>query len=438
MAEPAIIVLFGITGDLAQRKLLPALYHLFKNGGLDDNTIVLGISRRAVGPKEVLQNVTFDGDDTDQAAAGKLRASLRMFTMSQTDPDEYRQLKQLLDDLEAGQGSCMHRLFYLSIPPQMFTTVVRYLGEHGLNSGCQHGNGQSRLLVEKPFGYDLASARELLAATSQWFNEDQLFRIDHYIAKDAVQNIVTARQAIPALEAMWNDERISEIAVTVAEQLDIEGRANFYEGVGALRDFVQSHLLQVLGLAVMNVPAHTMSDETHAARLEALQAIQPATVQQAARGQYDGYQAEVANPNSTTETYAELHLTSDDPRWENTTFTLITGKAMSEKRAEVRLTLKEGAIVFHIQPELGIELAGDFEQLHGAVADFNQQHQASLMNPLGYEKIFADAISGDHRLFTSVAEVLRSWEIVEDVLRAWAGNGDGLATYAKGSEKISA
>lgn len=452
--RPAIIVIFGITGDLAQRKLLPALYHLSRDGLLDERTVILGITRRDVTTQEMVAQIeasikAADGS-CEHEPLTRIQSALHMHTMSQTEPQEYRDLKQLLDDIEAEKGICMDRLYYLSIPPQMFGPIVRNLGEQGLNQSCQHGNAASRLLVEKPFGYDLASARELLTETSAHFSEDQTFRIDHYMAKDAVQNIVAFRRAVPGIEEIWNSTHVSRIEVTVFEKLGIEGRAVFYEEVGALRDFVQSHLLQVLALAAMDLPAATTSDAVHTSRLQLLEAIVPVHTADVpaltVRAQYEGYRDEVGSADSHTETFARVHLTINSDRWQGTTFSLQTGKAMSEKKAEVRAFLaapggEEQSITFWIEPEKGIELAaGDpaLTDLHAAIHAFNQAHPAPTENALGYERVFQDAIAGDHTVFTSADEVITAWKIMDDIVKAWSKNGDGLISYPKGAAAIDA
>lgn len=444
--KPAIIVLFGITGDLAQRKLLPALYHLFKHKQLDERTVILGITRRDVSTEDMVSQVaksvrTADGD-VDPAVLEKVQSAIRMFTMSQTDPAEYQQLKRLLNDIENDQGCCMNRLFYLSIPPQMFDTIVTQLGEQGLNKTCSHGTGLNRLLIEKPFGSDLVSAHKLLAEINQWFDESQVFRIDHYIAKDSVQNILAFREVVPQAEALWNAKHISTINITVFEQLGIEGRASFYESVGALRDFVQSHLLQMLALVTMDLPPAVDSSSMHAERVKLLRSIKPIVTneinERAIRGQYEGYRDEVGHESSFTETFAALDLSIKNDRWQGTNVRLQTGKAMAEKCAFVQLGLRDGGrLTFHIQPETGVEALGSLpSDTKVSVEHFNQSHKPSGRNPLGYEDIFLAAIEGNHRLFTTRDEVLVAWKVVDEVVAAWQKNGANLRMYPKGSSAL--
>lgn len=450
-SAPAILVIFGITGDLAQRKLLPALYHLFKDDLLDENTVILGITRRDVTTDELLANVELCVNEIDKVcdpvALKKVHAALRMHTMSQTDPAEYRELRKLLDTIEAERGVCMDRLYYLSIPPQMFGPIVRNLGEQGLNASCPHGNAATRLLVEKPFGYDLASARNLIEETGRYFQEDQLFRIDHYLAKDTVQHIIAFRGMSPDIEQIWNNQHVTDITITAYEKIDIEGRATFYEEVGALRDFIQSHLLQLLAVVTMELPESMDSQAVHATRLEVLQAIQPVSALNVSsntlRGQYDGYRDEVKNPDSHTETYARVRVIIDNPRWAMVPMTLQTGKALSEKRTDVCLSFEDSSkLVFHIQPDKGISLEGGhlpeyLAKLQPYINRFNAEHPpASSGHPDAYERVLLDAVRGDHTLFTTSEEVLAAWKVVTDIVRAWSQNGDGLVSYPKGARNV--
>lgn len=448
--DPAIIVIFGITGDLAQRKLLPALYHLFRDNLIDEKTIILGITRRDISTEDMIvrveKSIRAAEAECDPAILTKVQSALRMHTMSQVDPSEYQRLKQLLDEIEAEKGVCMDRLFYLSIPPQMFEPIVRNLGQQGLNQSCQHGTAATRLLIEKPFGYNLASAQELINETGEWFREEQIFRIDHYIAKDAVQNILAFRRQYPEVEKLWNDQQITRIEITVFEKLDIEGRAVFYEETGALRDFVQSHLLQMLALTTMELPDTDTSQAIHAKRTAALQAIVPIRADTvnayAERGQYEGYREEVDNPNSFIETFARLHLLIPTERWQSTEIILETGKAMSEKTSHIRLFFEGGAeLTFHIQPEEYIELANSddaLQPIEAMIEEFNHAHPPTNQNPLGYERVFRDAIRGNHTLFTTSEEVLAAWKVVNEVVEVWGVSGDGLVLYPKGAKSVPA
>lgn len=392
--EPTILVIFGITGDLAQRKLLPAIYHLLKDNLLPEHTEIVGISRRDVTAKEVLDKTELCVLETDNVCDPDtiklMESKLTMHQMDLTSDDDYNGLRTYLDQLEDKHGVCMNRLYYLSIPPQVYAPIVKRLGQRGLNESCQHGTAATRLLVEKPFGYDLESAKALIAETGQEFREEQIFRIDHYLAKETAQNILAFRFHNPIFEATWDKQHITSIEVVASEKIGIEGRAAFYEQVGALRDLIQSHLMQLLALTTMEQPATMTSDDIHKIKLELLQAVQPVPAdkidERTVRGQYDGYREEANNADSTTETFAQIQLYIDNPRWQNVPMTLRTGKALHEKKTSIALTFKRTAgskhankLTFHIQPNEGISVdllvkrPGFTEDLQTATMDFSYQ-----------------------------------------------------------------
>ena len=449
--DPAIIVIFGITGDLSQRKLLPALYHLFKDELLHPSTVILGITRRDVTREDLLNNVELCVNEIDNVcdpvALKRVENALRMHQMSLTDDAEYDELYAMLNDIEAQAGVCMNRLYYLSIPPRTFATIVEMLGAHGLNAGCPHDTASSALLVEKPFGYDTESARALISETAKQFSEEQLFRIDHYLAKETVQNILSFRLSDPAVEGIWNGTTITGIEIDAYEKIGIEGRVAFYEGLGALRDFIQSHLLQLLSIVTMELPDELSSESIHAAKvklMETLEPVDPNVPGRAVRGQYDTYSDEVANPDSTTETYASLTFNVRNERWADVPMTLRTGKALAEKRTDVRLRLRDGEasaeLIFSIQPDSGVTLSVDgettenFAALQAACERFNASHPpANNAHPDAYERVLMDAIRGDHTLFSASAEVIDAWQAVEPVIRAWDRSGEGLVVYPTGA-----
>jgi glucose-6-phosphate 1-dehydrogenase len=448
--QPVIFVIFGITGDLAQRKLLPALYHLFKDDLLHPSSVIIGVSRRDVSANEVLSSLKSsaakDERETSPEALKKIHSALRMHQMSLDDGPDYDILLNLINDIETEQGSCLNRLYYLSVPPQTTGSIVKNLGEHGHNQTCPHGTADARLLVEKPFGYDLASAEQLIKETNHWFKEEQLFRIDHYVAKEMIQNILAFRQSNPLFTALWSRQYISSIEVTAYEQLTIEGRAVFYEGVGALRDFIQSHLLQLLALTTMELPAGRDSSAIHVAKQQLLADIAPVAPTQAIRGQYDGYRAAVENPDSNTETYASLSITIHNDRWQGVPITVRTGKAMDCKRTEIRLGFKQGAdgdahandVVFSIQPKeaITINLNAKKTGYDNQLEQIDMSHAYRPAFDSAYERVLLDAIRSDHTLFTTSQEVLAAWRIVEQVLANWKQSGKDLVIYSQGSKSV--
>lgn len=452
---PAAFVVFGITGDLASRKLLPALYQLFKTDLLHEHTTIIGTSRRNVSVDELLETVEVcvleETKTCDPAVLVRMKAAMRMVRLSPDTDEDFERLKHLLDELENESGQCMNRLYYLSVPPAAFTLITQQLGAHGLNASCQHGTAASRLLVEKPFGYDYASAKQLIDDTESCFREPQVFRIDHYLAKETVQNILTFRRHNPIFSADWNNQHIESIDVCAYETIDIEGRADFYESTGALRDFVQSHLLQLLALVTLELPRDFVATPwLHEAKLrvlESTQVVSEDTSQPIIRGQYAGYRDEVGNPDSTIETFVRLPLQIDNHTWSGTRLTVSTGKATREKRTDITLVFKDfytgdtNKLIFRIQPnegisvELSVKQPGFESQIQDVDMNFSYESAfGSGAHPDAYERVLLDAVKGDRTLFATSDEVLESWRILTTVQELWAKNTDDLVTYAKGAE----
>jgi glucose-6-phosphate 1-dehydrogenase len=452
LKQPLVLVIFGITGDLAQRKLLPALYHLVKANELPEQLSIVGISRRGVTKEEVFQRLPdFVGTDYDPLVAQHLHDHSEMLQMDLVNREDYQSLLTRLQQIEAGFEPGASRLYYLSIPSQAFTPIIRLLGETNHNAPLVNSSDAPRLLIEKPFGYDLASAQELIAVLNEHFGEDQVYRIDHYVAKETVQNILTFRFRNPLFESIWNNRHIDHISVVAHEKLDIEGRANFYEQTGAMRDLIQSHLLQLLAITTMARPAHLDSTDIHAEKLRLMQAIQPIApnqvLSQAVRGQYDGYRDEVEQPESLTETFARLKLWIDNEQWTGVPILLETGKALNEKLTEISVCFRQpdnakdeqNRLIFRIQPQEGITLRLQIKQpgikniTDSADMEFDYAKSFNQRPAEAYERVIVDAIRGDQTLFASSAEVIRSWEIVQNVLEQWSRGAEGLLSYAKGS-----
>ncbi|MGF7228704.1 MAG: glucose-6-phosphate dehydrogenase [Candidatus Saccharibacteria bacterium] len=445
------LVIFGITGDLAQRKLLPALYHLASYGMLPDTFQIVGVTRQAVTPDDVLQKLATFVSDPNPDVVAWILARISIFTMDLLQVEDYRSLRSYLDTLETEVGICMHRLFYLAIPAQTYAPVVEKLGQSGLNKACPHGTGESRLLIEKPFGYDVASAQELIELLEGVFDEPQTYRIDHYVAKETVQNIITFRAHNALFKSLWNAEHIRQITITATEVIGIENRVAFYEQTGALRDFIQSHLLQLLALVAMeDGPQDAVA--LHARKLALLQSIVPIApnivTQEAVRGQYAGYRDEVNDQRSITETYAALRLHINNPRWKNVPIILETGKALAQKSIEIAITFGDGdnqdndnVLIMSIQPNEGVGLnlrakkPGFDHTMQPVDMEFRYARAfgGTTRHPDAYERVLADALRGDRLLFTTGEEVLASWHIVQHVQAEWAKNGTDLHIYDKGS-----
>ncbi len=415
------LLIFGITGDLSRRKLLPALQSVVATGQFDSLEII-GVSRREITVTELL------------GAAGEsaLKDRLRTFSMNVAKAEEYARLKQFVA-LEKDE----QLLVYLSVPPGAATQIVDFLGEAGLNMP------NVKILFEKPFGVDLSSAKDIISRTARYYEEEQIYRIDHYLAKEMAQNIVALRGGNALLGHIWNKAAIEKIEVLALEKIGIEGRAGFYEQAGALRDVVQGHLMQLLALVLMDIPPELNWKKLPEMRQKALEAMLPARPENAIRAQYDTYQTEVENPGSQTETFVKVGLESRDPRWEGVPLVLITGKALDKKTTEIRVHLRRqheaesNCITLHIQPDEGVEMEL-FTKKPGYERAFETQKLAykypeDAVLPDAYEQVLVDAIRSQKSLFTSSDEVLRSWQILQPLLDSWNMQNDPLEVYGHGT-----
>lgn len=454
--EPTIIVIFGITGDLSQRYLLPALYHLFKDQLLHEHTEIIGLTRQKLTAEQLFEKVELCINEVDNVcdpvALKTMRDKTHVLQFDPNTPEDYAKLLSDMEETEEKHGTCMNRLYYLSIPPSVFATTVHNMGQAGLNGSCSHGKAATRLLVEKPFGYDLPSAKKLIQQAAAVFKEEQVFRIDHYLAKETVQNILTFRIHNPIFRDVWNRNHVKSIDIVAIEKIGIEGRVNFYENVGALRDLVQSHLLQLLALVTMELPKGLGSSKSiHTAKHNLLKSVHQANPLRAVRGQYRTYRQEVSNPESLTETYVHLELGIGNRRWRGVPVTITTGKALHEKRTEIVLTFSSAhssqvnSLTFRLQPNEGIHLElwvkkpGFENELERVVMDFSYQNSFGQGNhPDAYERVLVDAVRGDRTLFATSDEVLLSWKILEKLLKSWRQDSKNLLVYDNGSDGPSA
>lgn len=416
------LLIFGITGDLSTRKLLPALSAIIKTGDFNDLEVI-GVSRKQVDLGELLKA---------SIGSAELINKFSVFSMNVADVAEYERLK---DFVKVGEDDQL--LAYLSVPPSAATQIVDFMGEAGLNTP------NVKILFEKPFGVDYLSATEVIERTSRHYSEDQIYRIDHYLAKEMAQNIVAFRGANALFTHIWNNSSIEKIEIVATETIGIEGRANFYEQTGALRDVLQGHLMQLLALTLMEVPPNLDWEKLPGLRTEALRHVQPADPQKATRAQYDTYQAEAENSGSLTETFVSLELTSDDPKWRGIPIVLTTGKALDKKTTEVRIHFRKdhdaqsNCLTLHIQPNEGVEIEL-FAKKPGYDRTF-QPHKLGFSYPEdtvlpdAYEQVIVDAIRSHKSLFTSSDEVLRSWQILQPVLDSWDMDNNPLKVYSSGS-----
>jgi len=413
------LLIFGITGDLSTRKLLPAITRIVQTDDFKDIEII-GVSRREVDMSAVSTDVT------------NLTERTRVFSMDLANASDYLRLKDyiaLKDDEQL--------LVYLSVPPSAATQIVDFLGEASLN------DANVKLLFEKPFGVDLVSATEVIERSARYFSESQIYRIDHYLAKEMAQNIAAFRAGNALFSQTWSGKFIESIEIVAFEKIGIEGRAQFYEQTGALRDFVQGHLMQLLAIVLMDIPTGLDWNSLPEKRLKALKALNSANPEDAFRAQYQGYQDEVKNPGSPTETFASVVLSSSDSRWSNVRLRLATGKAMQDKKTEIRIHYRKSheaqsnCLIFKIQPNEGIEV-DLFTKKPGYDKEFETQklqysYGIDSVLPDAYEQVLVDAIRSNKSLFTSSKEVLESWRILAQVQYAWSMDNSKLALYRQGS-----
>lgn len=419
------LIIFGITGDLASRKLLPALSNITQSEKFQDLSII-GVSRRHVD----LQNVLGEYQNLANISS--------IITMNMSDPAEYARLRDYINLQDDEQA-----LFYLSVPPTSSGEIINGLGVSGLNGG------NVKLLLEKPFGTDLASAEAMIAEISTYFNEDQVYRIDHYLAKEMAQNILTFRGRNALFAHVWNNAVIERIDVLALESIDIEGRAQFYEQTGALRDVLQGHLLQLLSLVLLPIPEDLNWEKLPACRqfaLDHIRVLEPSP-KNVIRGQYTGYRDEVGDQQSTTETLVSVLLASDDPRWQGVPLALTTGKALDRKKTEIRIHFKKtneaqsNFLIFRIQPNEGIEIdlvtkkPGYEHTFEDRALTFEYPSETRL--PDAYEQVLVDAIETRKSLFASSGEVLRAWQIVSKLQESWAADSTDLRFYEPGSNAKS-
>ncbi|MEO7364681.1 MAG: glucose-6-phosphate dehydrogenase [Candidatus Saccharimonadales bacterium] len=439
MDKPPVLVIFGITGDLSKRKLLPALYRLLNQGLLPEETRIIGVSRRQLDIDQLLGSTelcVLEKDNVcDPNGIAKLRNSLTSFELQPDKPEDYSRLRAELENLDSPK-----RLFYMSIPPDAYAPIVENLAAAGLN------DENSQLLVEKPFGYDLDSAKQLIEVVDSHFREAQVYRIDHYLARETAQNLLSFRSHNPLFSPLWNCEHIESVHIKAYESLGIEGRADFYEKTGALRDLIQSHLMQLLAITLMDIPRDLSSEQIHRSKQYFLEQLQPADPTQAVRGQYVSYRSEVKNPKSNVETYAKIMVHHSAERWQETEMILETGKSLDHKATEIIITFRTPAghpsnhLTFMIQPHEGIRLGLLIKQpgfdTGMLPTDLSLDYDSSFADDQhidAYERVLMDAVRADQSLFASAGEVMATWRVLQPLLDSWHDNDTGLVGYQSGA-----
>jgi glucose-6-phosphate 1-dehydrogenase len=473
--DPCCFVIFGATGDLAHRLVIPALYNLAATDLLPDKFCVVGIARKAMSSDDLRDSLMkglrqFATRPVDDAIAKRLLECLTCIAADPSEPASFDQMRKEIEKLEATRKTGGNRLFYLATPPNAFAPISQELGRAGMLK--EEKGAWRRLVVEKPFGTDLASAKALNEALLKIVDEQQIYRIDHYLGKETVQNILVLRFANGMFEPIWNRNHIDHVQITVDEKLGVGHRGSFYDATGALRDMVPNHLFQLLSLVAMEPPARFDAHAVRSEKAEVLAAIQTLTeaeaLQNSVRGQYqagkvddteiDDYRkTEDVKPGSTTETYAALKLTIDNWRWAGVPFYLRTGKALATKRTEVAIKFKQAPfamfrdtpvdrlsqnyLVISIEPTEGIMLQfntkvpGPTISIDGVEMKFRYKDYFKAEPSTGYETLIYDCMIGDNILFQRADSVEAGWQAVQPFLDAWKKAGaTGLETYKAGSE----
>ncbi len=474
--EPCVMVIFGATGDLTHRKLLPALYRLAVDYPLPAGFSIVAVARRPFTTEEFRQQAydaiaQYGGQPINQQAWESFASGLFYHQMNFDNLEGYQRLSSLLSTIDHDRGTGGNRIFYLSTPPSQYVEIIQHLGAAGLN---KNRKGWTRIIIEKPFGHDLASARELNRQVAKVFREDQVYRIDHYLGKETVQNILVFRLANGIFEPIWNRQYIDHVQITVAENIGIEGRAGYYEESGAIRDMIQNHVLQLLTLVAMEPPINFEANAVRDEKVKVLHALQPMigrdVVINTIRAQYGpgwvggqqvkGYTEETGvSPVSLAETYVALKTYIDNWRWANVPFYLRTGKHLPKRVSEIAIQFKQpplvlfkqseahgqvepNVLVLRIQPDEGISLkfaakvpGPEVEmQIRSVYMDFFYGSSFTRAQPEAYERLLLDSMIGDQSLFTRRDEVEAAWSFIQGILDEWQNEPrESILTYESGS-----
>ena len=469
--DPCVVVIFGASGDLTKRKLLPALYHLDQSGLLPEDFTVVGVARRDL-------SATFAPDMKDGILkGGGVEANdpkldpfverVQYFATNFDDDAGFEKLKAYLADLDAKFKTKGNRLFYLAVAPEFFADIIARLGKHGMATPDEGSSNWVRVIIEKPFGTDLESARKLNDDVNAVLSENQIFRIDHYLGKETVQNILVFRFANGIFEPVWNRNYIDHVEITAAESIGIEGRGPFYEQAGALRDVLQNHVMEVLSFVAMEPPDSFDAEAVRTEKLKVWRSIEPIPVEDTVRGQYGpgkvdgkdviGYrQEDRVNPESQTETFAAAKLNIENWRWAGVPFYVRAAKRLEKRVTEVTIVFKQpplhlfksnassdniepNVISMRIQPDEGIALRfgakvpGPTTNVAPVTMNFSYADAFGKSSANGYERLLLDAMLGDATLFAHRDGVEATWALFTPILEAWAKLKQDFPNYAAGS-----
>ena len=461
IAGPSSLIIFGVTGDLSRKKLMPAVYDLANRGLLPPGFALVGFARRDWADQDFEKEVhdavkKYARTPFDEDVWRQLKQGIRFVQGEFDDDSAFDRLKATLTDLDTSRGTMGNHAFYLSIPPKSFPVVTEQLRRSGLAD--QVDGRWSRVVIEKPFGHNLQTARELNDVVESVFPADSVFRIDHYLGKETVQNILALRFANQLFEPVWNANSVDHVQITMAEDVGVGGRAGYYDGVGAARDVIQNHLLQLLALTAMEEPVSFEAAHLRAEKEKVLSAVRlPADLgTYTARGQYAAgwqggeevrgfLQEDGMDPASLTETYAAIRLDIDTRRWAGVPFYLRTGKRLGRRVTEIAVVFKrapqylfeqsqtsalgQNALVIRVQPDEGVtirfgsKVPGAGMQVRDVTMDFGYTHAFTEASPEAYERLILDVLLGDPPLFPRHEEVELSWKILDPIEQFWATQG---------------
>jgi glucose-6-phosphate 1-dehydrogenase len=463
--EPCVLVIFGASGDLTRRKLMPALYSLAYRQLLPEHFAVVGAARSEETDDEFRERMKeavqkYARDEFRQEIWDELAAGMRYFTLDFSDAQAEDELAALLAEVDADRGTQGNRLYYFAVPPSAIGPLVNEIAAR------RSGDGWVRLIIEKPFGHDLRSARELNADIQERFGESEVFRIDHYLGKETVQNMLALRFANGIFEPIWNRQFIDHVQITVAESVGIEGRAAFYEEAGAIRDIFQNHLLQLVAITAMEPPIDFTADSVRNEKVKVLKSLHTPGPKSVVRGQYGpgfiegvavpGYRDEEGvDPHSMTETYVAAKLYVDNWRWADTPFYVRMGKRLPRRETTIAIQFKraphppfeetaaEGlrpnVLLIHVQPNEGMSLAigakvpGQGMRIRTVHMDFLYGSAFREGLPEAYERLILDAMLGDATLFTRADEIEEQWALVDAIVAPWARDRPSFPNYPAGS-----
>jgi glucose-6-phosphate 1-dehydrogenase len=464
-AEPCVLAIFGASGDLSQRKLFPALYELAYRHLLPEQFAVLGVARSQMSSEEFADRMkeavaSHARDDFREDVWSRLSESIRYIDANFSGDESWDQVGACLTEIDETRGTRGNRVYYLAVPPSAFELVVTQLGKHRSNDGW------TRVIVEKPFGHDLASSRELNETIDAHFRESEIYRIDHYLGKETVQNMLVLRFANGIFEPVWNRQFVDHVQITVAESVGIEGRAAFYEEAGAIRDVFQNHLLQLLALMAMEPPIDFDAESVRNEKVKVLRAMHTPGPKHVVRGQYGpGFiegeevpayrEEEGVAPDSTTDTYIAAKLYVDNWRWADTPFYVRTGKRLQRRETTIAIQFKRAphppfevgsgdglrpnVLLLHIQPdegvslEIGAKVPGQGMTIRTVHMDFLYGGAFRTAVPEAYERLILDCLLGDPTLFMRADEVEEQWALVDAIVAPWQRDRPHFPNYEAGS-----